>query len=172
MHRMSGLTALLAAATLAGCQPATDAVAPTEPAAFAAAARTSTVVSGSGQFTYLDEWRTFTMHAQTGAGGAVKGNYQVNNRAQDRRSRGDVICVGVFGNRAWVGMEVTSSTDPALVGQFGVVEAEDNGEGGATPDRMSLITFYSRPIIENFCRGAYPGFLALSPLEGGNLQVR
>jgi hypothetical protein len=49
---------------------------------------------------------------------------------------GDVTCLSVFGNQATVGMQITKSSDPALIGQGELWSVVDNGSPGDT-DRIA-----------------------------------
>lgn len=83
-----------------------------------------------------------------------------------------VTCFEVYdGNRAKVGGVVEVSNDPTLpVGVFGWFQAIDNGEGGAEPDRSTLIGFGSEAENEAFCNSPNPP--NFGPWDViGNLQV-
>jgi hypothetical protein len=135
--------------------------------------------TGSGQVMDLGELRTFAFNAQRGADGVVTGQLQLNNRGLDRITHGDIVCVGTFGNTAFVGTQFVTSTDPATIGTYGIFTVIDNGEGSRAPaDQLSLVySPYDLATVTNWCAGAYGiefqrTFLALRPIKGGNIQVR
>jgi hypothetical protein len=92
-------------------------------------------VSGSGHFTSGGELRTFSFNARKYADGAVKGEWQQNNRALGAEEHGNVTCFAVEGHQVWLGGFAEKGTNAGEVGWTVV----DNGEGaGSPPDQISL----------------------------------
>ena len=177
MKALFRVSLTLSIVALAGCQSVADPLSPGKTASLARGPL-ATHVSGSGQITYLGEQRVFTLNANSGADGTVSGQMEVQNRAQDHNFHGSVVCVGSYGNVAFAGVHITDSNDPALIGVDGILTVVDNGEGaGAAPDQISLFT-YSYPLAtqQAWCAAGFglafqQSFLALYPVEGGNIQV-
>ena len=75
----------------------------------------------------------------------------------------------MIGNYAIVSGVVTSSNEPALVGDEAAFAVQDNGEGSkAPPDLMSIVNFY---IVGVGPDCTVPAEYDLVPLQGGNIQV-
>jgi hypothetical protein len=128
--------------------------------------------TGSGQTTFSDEQRTFTFTARKYADGSVKGEVQLNNRAQDRVFHMTLDCLVVNGNKAYASGVVDRSTISTDVGLTWTFEVVDNGEGANAPgDQISLVTIFS-PQLPCTNPGAQ-GYLDthLLPIESGNVQV-
>ena len=151
-------------------------------------------ITGSGHFitgplAYTPGvWRTFTMTAKKAQDGSVNGKFQVNLHLEDGPAdvvRGTLSCFTILGNTAWVGGHKPGN-DPTDVA-FQVV---DNGEGsGDPPDQVGLYLeaqFFGFPagFAQDFCDdtpefldfgppyGVAPIAVLLSPVEGGNIQIK
>lgn len=130
-------------------------------------------VTGSGHVTFTGEQRTFTFTARKYADGSVKGEAQLNNRAQDRVFHMALDCLVVNGNKAFVGGVVDHSTIPGDVGLIWDFEVVDNGESTKDPvDQISLATIFTPQLTctDGFVQGYLDTHLL--SVESGNAQVR
>ena len=130
--------------------------------------------TGAGHSTFSGEQRTFAFSARKYADGSVKGELQLDNRAQDRRFHMTLDCLVVSGNKAWASGIVDSSTIDSDVGTQWDVEVVDNGEGAnAVTDRITLVYIFS-PVTLPCTNGAVQAILdpLTFPIEEGNIQVR
>lgn len=124
---------------------------------------------GGGHWHIGTALRTFAFTAKTRADGTVQGQYQVNNRdVSGSREHGEVNCLEVDGNQAWIGGVITHSSDPTRVGIRRVFQVVDRGEGSGDPPDLASILI---PVFAADACHTRP-FLAPQALEGGNLQVR
>jgi hypothetical protein len=134
------------------------------------------MVTGSGHITATGadtDWRTFTFHARVRLDGSTDGSFQVQTRQTDPENTllGEILCVAVVGNQAWmVGMVTTSDSPTAAPGTFTRFRVVDNGEGTeGPPDQVSLMEvglLTPPPYCIN--RPAAP---ALFDVEAGNVQI-
>jgi len=129
--------------------------------------------TGAGMTTFGGEQRTFAFSVRKYADGSVKGEAQLDNRFQERRSHVVIDCLVVNGNRAYVSGIVTRSTVPGDVGLIWDFAVEDNGEGSGDPtDRMTLLYVFF-PQIYPCTSAALQAYLdgVFAPIESGNIQV-
>jgi hypothetical protein len=125
---------------------------------------------GSGHFHLEAEWRTFAFTAKNFPDGTTKGQFQLQNRAGDLRAHGEVKCLVVDGNTAYVGAIITHSNVGNVVGQTRVWRVRDNGEGSqSAPDQISGLIPTGLPPGEQFCRTRPQ--IPLFQIEAGNIQV-
>jgi hypothetical protein len=95
--------------------------------------------TGGGTAEELDATSTFTFNAVQHKNGTVNGHLVYHFRAFDISIHMDIDCLAVTGNRAVLSGKVTKvsgDTEPfpfIYVGQDGVFQVEDNGEGGGAP---------------------------------------
>jgi len=91
------------------------------------------------------------------AGGTVRGSWHYDywEAGQETTFGGTVTCLSVSGNRAWVGGQVTESSDPAQVGAGAWWQIADNGTGPhpVTPDRTTFIGFGTMEQTLAYCAG-------------------
>jgi hypothetical protein len=176
MREIPRWTAILCAAVLAGCDSGLEPTATTAPGPPLFNQGSGPVVqsaTGAGHFTVGGELRTFSFTALKYADGSVQGEYELFSRLTGARIHGDVTCLTVVGNRAWIGGRQEHGTEqftPGLENGFRVV---DNGEGANDPpDQMSLMFVNAPPgFAQNYCNFMPPA-PALNPIEAGNIQVR
>lgn len=131
--------------------------------------------TGSGHLTTAGELRTFTFSGLKRADGTVTGEFEFFSRSGNLRVHGDVICLQVVANRAWMGGRIRHSSDPtrARAGTASFWRVADNGEGGgAPPDQTSLMFVNQPPGSAEFYCGAMPPAPPLIPVQMGNIQVR
>jgi hypothetical protein len=173
MRKLLLVPLVLGVVVLAGCESTAEPISSPSERPSLAVGGMSAQASGGGHITYLAEIRTFAFNAQRDAAGNARGQVQINNRAQDRMSHGEVVCVGTFGSTAYIGVRVTGGDDETVIGSYGVITVIDNGEGAsAPPDEISLLNFTSLPVLAPWCAGAYGNVLQMYPVERGNIQVR
>lgn len=111
----------------------------------------------------------YAWHASIDGAGNVSGQFELHFTSTDANIHGDVTCLVVDGNRAWLGGVVTRTSDPSLVadGQNFVWRAVDNGEGAnAAPDQVSSYFLTAA----NRC--ALKILYATRVWSNGNVQIR
>lgn len=131
--------------------------------------------TGAGHFTVAGELRTFSFTALKYADGTVQGEYELFSRVSGTRIHGDVVCLSVVGNHAWVGGTQDHSIDPVAFppgGENGF-QTVDNGEGDNDPPDLLSLMFINGPpgFAQAYC-DAQADAPPLNPIEGGNIQVR
>ncbi len=176
MLSLKNLGSLACAVALASCS--TEPTAPTgiagdELSVSFAHQASGPSASGHGQFNTIGpegpELRTFSFHARTHPDGTTRGSYELTNRAQDVRIHGEIDCLRIVGNIAYMSGTNTKHTTPALEGLPSFFSVMDNGEGNNDPpDLISLLfTFLAGSITCNV-----PFVNPTFPVEGGNIQVK
>jgi len=181
MRDIPSWTTTLFAVVLAACDGGS---APPATAARSAAASTTLSqgsgpvvqsATGAGHFTVGGELRTFSFNALKYADGTVQGQYELFSRVSGTRIHGDVVCLSVVGNHAWVGGSQDHSSDnvafpPGLENGFQTV---DNGEGANDPpDQLSLMFVDGPPGFAQAYCDARADAPPLNDIEGGNIQVQ
>jgi hypothetical protein len=180
MRHIPTWTTALFAMVLAACDggsapPATVARASAEPTTLSqGSGPVVQSATGAGHFTVGGDLRTFSFTALKYADGTVQGQYELFSRSAGTRIHGDVVCLSVVGNHAWVGGSQDHSIDdvafpPGLENGFQTV---DNGEGTSDPpDQLSLM-FINAPagFAQAYC-DAQADAPPLNDIEGGNIQV-
>ena len=122
--------------------------------------------SGHANLTISGGLQTYSFNAIQQRNG-VSGHLTVDSRGQNGMLQGDVNCLVINGNEAFIGgiiTNVTPNSDPsvfALVGQPFVLRVVDNGQGAS--DLVSDVT------IGADC--SFGQFLGLLPIEAGNINV-
>jgi hypothetical protein len=178
MRAISRLTTILCGVVFAGCnsglEPTGPAVTVTGPSLSQGSGPVVQSARGAGHFTVGGELRTFSFTALKYADGTVQGEYQLFNRSSGTRLHGDVVCLSVVGNLAWIGGSQEHGSDgfpPDLENGFRVA---DNGEGANDPpDGMSLMFVNAGPgFAQAYCTARPPAPAPLNPIEAGNIQVR
>jgi hypothetical protein len=115
--------------------------------------------------------RTFAVTARRYADGTVAGQWE---RVQQgiRRIHGEVLCMTIIGNEAWIGTRTTVASDPARVGTEGGFRMVDNGEGAnAAPDQMTLQAVNRGPGFADFYCAATPPNQLLRTVGAGQVQI-
>jgi len=95
------------------------------------------MASGGGTVDDAGARNTHGFTAQIDAAGNVRGQAEFQLRYLDLTIHVEITCLAVVGNDAWLGGTITTSSDPALVGQQVLFRVQDNGEGGAAPPDMT-----------------------------------
>ena len=108
------------------------------------------------------------------ADGTVNGQFNLTNEGSKNFSgHGEVVCLTVSGNSAFVGTRVTSSSLAEYVGTEGGFWVQDNGEGAGAEDLLSLAWFGGDPgLAQETCDGLTGIEGSATPIDGGNIQVR
>jgi len=139
-----------------------------------AGGRVVSSVTGSGHFTTGGEYRTFSFTAHLHADGSVSGQWQGKNRSLGWLWHGEVTCLSIDGNQAWIGGVTTIATSgtPEVGGETGF-RVVDNGQGrNSIPDQISLQFVNGGPgFAQSYC-GDKPLSPDLADVEGGNIQIR
>jgi hypothetical protein len=129
--------------------------------------------TGAGHFTVGGEWRTFSFTALKYADGTVDGEYQLFSRNTGARIHGDVVCLSVDGNLAWVGGVQEHGSEGFPPGVENGFRVADNGEGASGPrDEMSTMSMNEQPGFAQAYCNAKPSAPPILPIEAGNIQVQ
>jgi hypothetical protein len=168
--------AILCAVVLAGCDSGLEPTAATAPGPPLFNKGSGPVVqsaTGAGHFTVGGELRTFSFTALKYADGTVEGEYELKSRLTGATIHGDVTCLSVMGNLAWIGGVQEHGSEGFPPGGENGFRVADNGEGANDPpDEMSLMFVNAPPGFAQLYCNARPPAPALNPIEGGNIQVR
>jgi hypothetical protein len=125
--------------------------------------------SGSGHFREDGYQRTFTFSARRAIDGSATGSFNVVIRtdAGTRHIRGEVTCLRVIGNEAWVGGRNADGTAIA----FRVLDADQDGSGQVDQVSFHYYSPFYGPVFPEFaCRSAI--LLPLNPVDAGNISVQ
>jgi hypothetical protein len=117
-------------------------------------------------------FRNFAFAARASADGSVSGQFEFQARQVPIRVHGRITCFSIDGSTAWLGGIVEQSSDPTIAPAGTRVRwrVVDNGEGaGASPDLVSAFAPGGNELAYCAARPAAP---PLSPVAGGNVQVR
>lgn len=185
--RRSGRLSLVVAATATlsiSCSDSAALTAPDDGAGSIAAAKLGQSAdlqsaSGSGHYHTQDGlWRTFSFNGTKKPNGTVTGRFHFRiHGAQGAGSRiwGDVTCLTIEGNRAWLGGYVTKAGNLNHIGRAHGFSVVDNGQGqGAAADQVTVTwPGSSNPRFDEpdeYCESKPDQQLHL--VEAGNVQVR
>jgi hypothetical protein len=134
-----------------------------------AAAATTASAHGSGQIQFATNVESISFSAVRDEAGTATGHAVIRDISAGVTAFVDVDCLNVVGNTATISGIITRSSDPTLEGMQAIFQVVDNGEGNDPPDLMSIANIYE-PGIGPDC--SVPAEYDLSPLQGGNVQVR
>jgi hypothetical protein len=132
--------------------------------------------SGHGNwFNAAGEYVSRSFHGIVKDGGVVEGNFVQHVTAvtgEIRSNKGTIDCLRLIPpNEAVLSGTVEENITPALIGQIQIFRIQDNGEGSIdSPDQMSALVF-RQPAVAIDCNNLTP-LPAVTPIEGGNLQVK
>ena len=110
---------------------------------------------------------------------AAKGQFEIaytTTAGADVRIHGDVVCMLAFGgNTARAGGQITKVwrngvPSPITANTHAYWVVVDNGEGGATPDQVSLMRFGNAAIAQTYCATGFGS--VVFPNQEGNVQVQ
>jgi hypothetical protein len=124
--------------------------------------------SGGGTIEFNGSLETVAFTAQIDAAGDVKGQAEFQLRDQSLTFHVVVDCLQVSGVNAWISGLISTSNDPARVGQRVLWQVQDNGEGDAFPSDQVSLPVQFNPTVP--CQGQPT--LPLVPWTNGNVQVR
>ncbi|MFQ5537652.1 MAG: hypothetical protein ACE5GJ_09395 [Gemmatimonadota bacterium] len=166
MLTMAGTVTLFAGCESASLQPDVDAQ--------LAKGGNGVVASATGSGIRAGSIRHFQFNAVAKADGSVRGQFNLTFEGSGNFSaHGEVLCLRVDGNRAWVGHRITRSSDPAYEGTEGGFYVMDDGEGSGSDDQLSLTYVGGDPgLAQAVCDGATPIEFGATGIDGGNIQVR
>jgi hypothetical protein len=170
-------------AILASALVACGAEAPTAPpVSFAVANAPDLQVTGSVHFTNPDffgnpvEVRTLSFTARKNGSGEVSGRFDYHQvfLGNTFKFTGEMTCLTVRGNRAWLGARVLDATNPARIGQFGWWQVTDSGEGANDDaDLGGLVGLGSEERNEAYCATQPDDASVVGPFAAkGNVQIR
>jgi len=123
--------------------------------------------SGHANLTINGGLQTYSFNAIQYPNGRVSGHLTFDSRGKDVILQGDIDCLDINGNEAFIGgiiTHVTPNSDPSffsLVGQPFALRVANNGRG-----RFDLVSDVFAPLD---CSSAL--FLPLFPIEAGNINV-
>jgi hypothetical protein len=126
--------------------------------------------SGHANLTINGGLQTYSFNAIRNQNGSVSGHLTLDSRGQNVIIQGDVNCLVINGNEAFIGgiiTNVTPNSDPSffsLVGQPFVLRVVDNCEGAPGP--VDLVSDVFGGVDCSFGQ-----FLGLLPIEAGNINV-
>lgn len=115
-------------------------------------------------------YSTVAFNAQVDANGVAKGEAQLTSHDTGYKVHGDVTCLRVVNNQAWIGVVLTqSNVDFAPVGSQWVFTVVDNGQGSKALD-LDKTSCWAGVESAAFC-GTMPP-LAVFDWTNGNVQVK
>ena len=117
-------------------------------------------------------FRTFSFAARGYADGTAEGHFQYHIHDLNSWGHGDVICMTIKDNTAWVGGIYTQHSNPDAIGTERIFAVIDNGEAAnADPDQITYI--YPTQNAKAFCDNADPiGDDFWVDVEKGEILVR
>jgi hypothetical protein len=137
----------------------------------------STGASASGHgnwFNAAGEYVSRSFHGVVKDGGIVEGNFVQHITALNgdkRVNKGTIDCLRLLSpNEAVLSGIVEENITASLIGQIQIFRIRDNGEGSIDEDEMSALVF-RQPALGINCSNLTP-LPAVTPIEGGNLQVK
>jgi hypothetical protein len=126
---------------------------------------------------------TRLFHAKQRTDGTVDGKfvqYTTSLTGETRVNRGDIDCLligpiaelGLGANEAVMSGPIREIMNPDMIGQTQIFRVQDNGEGSQDPpDEMGPLSFRT-PESELDCRSFLPLDRLVTPIIGGNIQVK
>ena len=156
--------------------------APMAPVSLATGNAPELSVTGSVHFTNPNffgnpvEVRTISFNARKNGDGVVSGRFEYHQvfLGNTFKFTGEMTCLTVRGNRAWLGARILDATNPARIGQFGWWQVTDNGEGANDEaDLGGLVGLGSEERNESYCADQPDDISAVGPFPArGNVQIR
>jgi hypothetical protein len=169
--RTTTLVAVFCAAVLIGCEPVTDPEVNVPDPSFASGPVTEVAFGtaytpGPGGFSEF--MRSFSFSA-TAKDGTVKGQFQYRILGTPYWGQGEVTCMTIVENTAYIGGVYTRAWSPNAIGDEKVFVVKDNGAGpNAVPDK---ITYIHDGNAQAFCADP-PAWEPLVAVEKGAIVVR
>jgi hypothetical protein len=116
------------------------------------------VLLGPSVFGVTVQQDPLAYHATRFANGSVHGawHYDYWEAGQQTTFSGDVTCMTVSGNRAWIGGPITESSDPTQIGMGAWWQVADNGTGRhpVIPDRTTFVGIGTMAQTLAYCSAA------------------
>jgi len=176
MRNMQHAAAVLAFAVTIGCieERGTDITAPQLDVAEAEAASGPSASGHGNWINPAGEYVSRSFHGRE-QDGVVRGQFVqwITALNGDRRpNKGDIDCLRLISPQdAVLSGPITENNNPALIGQTQIFRVYDDGEGADAVDRMSSV-FFRTPESGLNCQNLTPPDGNVTPIEGGNIQVR
>ena len=179
---MSKLARIVAASTLAAVMVGTGLAGsaaasvsqPGDDAVVASVDGSTYVLLGPGVFGVTVQQDPLAYHAIELADGTVNGQwrYDLWQAGQETTFSGEVTCMTVSGNRAWVGGPITDSSDPTQIGMGAWWQISDNGTGRhpVVPDRTTFVGIGTMAQTLAYCANA-PAPRFIFDVQLGGVQV-
>jgi hypothetical protein len=115
------------------------------------------VLLGPSVFGVTVQQDPLAYHAVKLGDGTVRGQwrYDLWQAGQETTYSGPVTCLSVSGNRAWVGGQITASSDPSQVGMGAWWQVADNGTGRhpVIPDQTTFAGIGTMAQTVAYCNG-------------------
>src|SRR6266849_2301766 len=139
----SALAAVVAGSGLAGAAASASVSRPGDDSVVASVDGSTYVLLGPSVFGVTVQQDPLAYRAIELADGTVHGQwrYDLWQAGQETTFSGNVTCMTVSGNRAWVGGPITESSDPTQIGMGAWWQGADNGTGRhpVVPDRTTFV---------------------------------
>ncbi|WP_420627948.1 hypothetical protein [Candidatus Leptofilum sp.] len=102
--------------------------------------------------------------------GSLSGHYfyQVSFLGTTNSYSGEVVCLKVEGDRAWVGATVDESTNPDRLGTYSWWQVKDN-QDNSSASRSTFVGFGTLEETIDYCEGPDPNFIF--DVQRGNIRV-
>jgi hypothetical protein len=168
---------VLAAVTAGGCLAGAATASVTQHAGASVVASVdgrSYVLLGPSVFGVTVQQDPLAYHATRFADGTVRGtwHYDYWEAGQQTTFSGDVTCMTVSGDRAWIGGPITESSDPTQIGMGAWWQVADNGTGRhpVIPDRTTFVGIGTMAQTLAYCADA-PAPRFIFDIQLGGVQV-
>jgi len=98
-------------------------------------------------------------------------DYQETEPGSSVHASGEITCLVVQGNHAWIGAVVTRADDASYVGLDAWWQVQDNGAGAnAAPDMTTFVGFGDPGRAQDYCNRAPTSRFPFN-VQGGNVTV-
>ncbi len=133
------------------------------------------VLLGPSVFGVTVQQDPLAYHSVKLADGTAQGQwrYDLWQAGQETTFSGPVTCMSVSGNRAWIGGQITASSDPTQVGLWAWWQVADNGTGRhpVIPDQTTFVGIGTQAQTIAYCTGEpAPHFIFDVQLGGVRVQ--
>jgi hypothetical protein len=169
--RNTTLLAALCAAVLIGCEPVSEPDVTVPDPSLATGPVTETAFGTAytpGPEDFSGFMRTFSFSA-IAKDGTVEGQFQYRILGTEHWGQGEVTCMTIVGNTAFIGGVYIRASNPNSIGKQKVFVVKDNGAGpNAEPDK---ITYIYNGNAQAFCANP-PDWEPMVDVEKGAIVVR
>ena len=102
--------------------------------------------------------------------GSLSGHYfyQLTLLGTTNSYSGEIVCLKVDGDRAWIGTTVDESTNPGSIGTYSWWQVKDNQDSDDAP-RSTFLGFGTLEETIAYCEGPDPNFIF--DIHRGNIRV-